>query len=151
VTTVSDQPAVNTQFLERLLGYNARRAALAIIDVFLERMAVYDLRPVEFSVLTVIHDNAGLTSRQLCDALSLLPPNLVGIVARLEKRGLIVREVHAQDRRAQELKLTVAGIKLTRQAMATALELEEDPARGLSATQRKTAIDLLQRVYKSPK
>ena len=42
---------VNTRYLETLLGYNARRAALAIIGVFLERMAVYDLRPVDFSVL----------------------------------------------------------------------------------------------------
>ena len=30
---------VDTRFLESLIGYNARRAALAIIEEFLERMA----------------------------------------------------------------------------------------------------------------
>jgi hypothetical protein len=30
---------VDTSYLEGLVGYNARRAALAVIEVFLERMA----------------------------------------------------------------------------------------------------------------
>ena len=39
---------VDTRYLESLLGYNARRAALSVIEVFLERMAPYGLRPVDF-------------------------------------------------------------------------------------------------------
>ena len=46
---------VDTRFLQSLLGYNARRAALAIIARFLARMAEFNLRPVEFSVMSVIH------------------------------------------------------------------------------------------------
>ena len=45
---------VDTGFLETLLGYNARRAALTIIELFLERMAIYQLRPVDFSVLSLV-------------------------------------------------------------------------------------------------
>src|SRR5436309_7116241 len=48
---------VDTTYLEGLIGYNARRAALVIIDAFLEQMAVYELRPVDFSVLSLIHHN----------------------------------------------------------------------------------------------
>jgi DNA-binding MarR family transcriptional regulator len=139
---------INTEFLEQLIGYNARRAALSIIAVFLDRMAVYGLRPVDFSVLTVIHDNPGLTSRQLCDALNLLPPNLVGIVAALEKRGLLKRTQHPRDKRALGLSLTAAGRKLTRQAMTTARDLEGDLAQDLTLHERETLIRLLQRIYK---
>ena len=47
------QQGIDTSFLESLLGYNARRAALTIIgEAFLERMSVYGLRPVDFSVLS---------------------------------------------------------------------------------------------------
>ena len=42
--------AVDTRFLRSLAGYNTRRASLAIIEVFMERMAVYGLKVVEFSV-----------------------------------------------------------------------------------------------------
>jgi hypothetical protein len=97
---------VNTRYLETLLGYNARRAALAVIGVFLERMAVYDLRPVDFSVLSLVTHNPGITSRQLCAALNILAPNLVGMVNALEKRGLIVRQPHPLDGRAMGLHLT---------------------------------------------
>jgi hypothetical protein len=45
---------IDTRYLESLIGYNARRAAPAVIEVFLQRMAVYDLRPVDFSVLSLI-------------------------------------------------------------------------------------------------
>ena len=71
---------VDTSYLETLIGYNARRAALAVISQFLERMAVYDLKPVDFSVMSVVVHNPGVTSRQLCAALNILPPNLVGLV-----------------------------------------------------------------------
>jgi len=57
---------VDTRYLQTLLGYNARRAALTIIEGFLERMAEFELRPVDFSVMSVIHHNPGVTSRQLC-------------------------------------------------------------------------------------
>jgi hypothetical protein len=59
---------VDTRFLESLLGYNARRTALVLIEPFLERMAIYDLRPVDFSVLSLITHNPH-TSRQLCSTL----------------------------------------------------------------------------------
>ena len=49
--------AVDTRYLETLIGYNARRAALSVIGLFLQRMAVYGLRPVDFSVLSLITHN----------------------------------------------------------------------------------------------
>ena len=80
---------VDTSYLETLIGYNARRAALAVIGLFLQRMAVYGLKPVDFSVLSLITHNPGITSRQLCTALNILPPNLVGMINALARRGLI--------------------------------------------------------------
>ncbi|MEO5669132.1 MAG: MarR family transcriptional regulator, partial [Ramlibacter sp.] len=90
---------VDTTYLESLIGYNARRAALAVIEVFLDRMAVYGLRPVDFSVLSLITHNPGITSRQLCSALGILPPNLVGMINALEKRELVSRRPHPRDGR----------------------------------------------------
>jgi DNA-binding MarR family transcriptional regulator len=139
---------VDTRYLETLVGYNARRAALAVIEQFLPRMAVYGVRPVDFSVLSVITHNAGITSRQLCGALGLLPPNVVGMINALEKRDLIVRRPHPHDGRAMGLHLTPKGEKLMRDAEVTAAELEADATSGLSDTERKTLIRLLQKVYR---
>jgi DNA-binding MarR family transcriptional regulator len=140
---------VDTRFLETLLGYNARRAALAVIDVFLERMAPFELKPVDFSVLSLVAHNPGITSRQLCTTLGILPPNLVGMVNALEKRELIVRKPHPRDGRAMGLQLTPAGQKLMRDAERTAAALEADVAARLTAAEQRTLITLLKKVYKT--
>jgi DNA-binding MarR family transcriptional regulator len=139
--------AVDTSYLEGLIGYNARRAALAVIEVFLQRMAVYDLRPVDFSVLSLVTHNPGITSRQLCTTLGILPPNLVGMVNALQKRDLIVRRPHPHDGRAMGIHLTPAGQKLMRDAERTAAQLESDAAGKLTAAEVKTLIRLLKKVY----
>jgi len=141
---------VDASFLEGLLGYNARRAALAVIDVFVERMSVYQLRPVDFSVLSLIVHNPGITSRQLCTALGILPPNLVNLVGTLERRALIERKPHPRDGRATGLHPTAAAQKLMRQAERTAAELEQDVADRLTPGEQKTLLRLLRKVYQRP-
>ena len=146
--------------LLRLLGAALRRPqlvgdqihflgnySLSIIAVFMERMAVYDLKVVDFSVLSLVAHNPGITSRQLCATLSVLPPNMVGLIAALERRGLIERRPHPSDGRAMGVHLTPAGVELTAQAEQTAAQLEEDATHRLTTAERKTLIRLLQKVY----
>ena len=102
---------VDTSYLRTLVGYNARRASLAIIESFMVRMAPYDLKVVDFSVLSLVAHNPGITSRQLCAALNVLPPNLVGLIATLERRGLIERLPHPSDGRAMGVHLTPQGVE----------------------------------------
>ena len=147
ITDTTAVDAVDTRFLQSLLGYNARRAALSIIGVFLERLAVYGLKPVDFSVMSVIHHNPGVTSRQLCASLSILPPNLVGLIQSLESRGLIDRKPHPTDGRAVGLHPTDKGVTLMLQAEVTAFELEIDASSKLTAKQRQTLVQLMQKIY----
>jgi DNA-binding MarR family transcriptional regulator len=149
-TRTQNTPAVDevdTSYLESLIGYNARRAALTVIDVFLERLAVYDLKPVDFSVLSLIAHNPGITSRQLCTTLGILPPNLVGMINALDQRKLVMRKPHPRDGRAVGLHLTASGRKLMHDAERTAAELESQVASRLSAAETKTLIRLLQKIY----
>lgn len=138
---------IDTSYLESLVGYNARRAALAIVETFLERMAVHELKPVLFSVLSLIGHNPGITSRQLCATLNILPPNLVGMINSAESKGLISKRPHPHDGRAMGLHLTAAGKKLMRQAEADASALEQEATARLSLAERKTLIRLLQKIY----
>lgn len=138
---------VNTSYLESLVGYNARRATLLIVDAFLRNMAVYDLRPVDFSVLSLIAHNPGITSRQLCSTLSIQPPNLVGLISQLLKRELIMRLPHPHDGRAVGLHLSPQGQKMMRQAEKTATKLEREATSRLSAGERKTLMQLLKKIY----
>ena len=138
---------VDTRYLQTLMGYNARRAALSIIELFLERLAPYGLKPVDFSVMSTIGHNPGVTSRQLCATLNLLPPNLVGLIQSLESRGLIERQPHPHDGRAVGLHATPKGLALMQQAENTASELELEKTAKLTPAERKTLLSLLQKIY----
>ena len=118
-----------------------------MIAVFLDRMAPFGLRVVDFSVLTLIAHNPGITSRQLCAALDILPPNLVGMIKDMEKQGWVEKREHPTDRRAQGLHLTDAGKAIHQQAEQTASALEIDATPRLTAAERKTLIRLLRKVY----
>lgn len=110
-------------------------------------MAPYELKVVDFSVLSLVAHNPGITSRQLCAALNVLPPNLVGLIATLERRGLIERMPHPSDGRAMEVHLTSLGVELVAQAEKTAFELEREATSRLTNAERKTLIRLLQKIY----
>ena len=138
---------VDASYLQTLLGYNARRVSLQVIELFNERMAVYDLSPINFSVLSLVHHNPGITSRQVCSTLSLLPPNLVGKISLMEKRDLLMRNPHPDDGRAIGLHLTTAGSRMMQQAEITATQLELDVSSKLNAAEAKTLLRLLQKVY----
>ena len=140
--------SIDTRFLQGLIGYNARRASLVAIERFHEAMAAFGLKPVEFSVLSVMAHNPGITSRQLCSALDIRPPNLVGLVNQLEKRELLVRRPHPNDGRAMGLHLTVAGRKLARDAERTLQDAEARVAAALTPAEVTQLIRLLQKVYR---
>jgi DNA-binding MarR family transcriptional regulator len=140
---------IDNRYLESLLGYNCRRAALAIIDEFLLRLAAYGLRPVEFSVLSVIFHNPGVTSRQICDTIGILSPNLVRIIQSFDERGLIERSAHADDKRAIGLSLSGEGRKLMRRAEREAMDLETDVAPELTGEERGQLIRLLGKIYRT--
>ena len=146
-TPCTDTEGIDVSFLRTQVGYNARRAALHIIGVFMERMAAYELKVVEFSVLSLLAHNPGLTSRHVCATLSIMPPNLVGLVAALEKRGLLERRPHPSDGRAMGLYLTQNGEALTAEAEQAVAQLEVDATAKLTTSERKTLIRLLQKVY----
>jgi DNA-binding MarR family transcriptional regulator len=138
---------LNTEFLESLLGYNARRASLTILQIVFERMATLGLRPVEFSMLSLIHHNPGITSRRLSEALAIQPPNLVGKVANMLERGWITRQTDAQDKRALVLTLSSEGLAIIEKAEKLAEELEKAASVQLTEEERSTLIILLKKVY----
>ncbi len=139
---------VNTASLEKLIGYNARRAALTVIGQLVQQLEPYGLQgPIDYSVLDLVAYNPGVTSRQLCNALNILPPNLVGIVRQLEQRGLVQKLEHPTDRRAQGLYLTEAGQALHAAAERTTEQVESDAAHRLTETERTILISMLRKIY----
>jgi DNA-binding MarR family transcriptional regulator len=146
VQEAAEQPLTQDVLLS-LVGYNCRRAYLSIMPLFAERMAQYELRTVDFSVLSLLQANPNITQKRLSQAISVSPPNLAILLDRLEERGLLARQRNPLDKRSHTLALTPAGSRLCTRAEKTAGELERDATAMLTAGERAQLLALLQKIF----
>ncbi len=109
-------PSIDYGPLPGHIGYALRRAQLAVFADFIATLEHVDLRPAEFSVLTLIGANPGIFQRVVCDALAIKPANFVPLYAELERRRLTKRV--AIDGRSKGLYLTVKGRELAARAQS---------------------------------
>ena len=130
-----------------LVGYNCRQAYLSIMPHFIKRMARYELRPVDYSVITLINANPNLTQKRLSQAINVSPPNLATLLDRLEERGLVMRQRNPNDKRSQTLVLTEEGRSLCKKADKTVFELENEATSMLSDAERAELLRLLQKIF----
>jgi DNA-binding MarR family transcriptional regulator len=137
---------LDQSLLLSLVGYNGKRAYLHIKPVFDEHMAKYDLRAVEFTVLSLLKANPNVQQKRLSAAINVSPPNLATLLDRLEARKLLVRQRNPLDKRSQALVLTAEGARLCDQAERTAVELETAASSALTDAERAQLIHLLQKI-----
>ena len=89
--------------LPTYVGYQVRRTQAAIFADFEATLANVDFTPGSFGVLTLIRANPGITQVALAAAFGVDKSTMSPVIVRLEKRGLIRREVLASDRRCHAL------------------------------------------------
>lgn len=142
-----DELPVNQGLLLSLVGYNCRRAYISIMPFFQRRMEQYELRPVDFTILSLIKANPSITQKRLAQAANVSPPNLAPLLDKLEGRGVVIRQRNPMDKRSQTLALTEEGISLCIKAEETALALETEATAALSDGERAELIRLLQKVF----
>jgi DNA-binding MarR family transcriptional regulator len=133
--------------LQRLAGYSLRRAEVAMRQHFTRTLADWDIRGAEYSVLVLIATNELVTQAELGEALNIKRPNMVSLIERLEKRGLIARKVHEHDRRNHILSLTEKGEALLADIEGPVHELDKRITACWSARERAQVVALLQRFY----
>jgi DNA-binding MarR family transcriptional regulator len=91
------------------LGYLVRRAQIWIFQDFIRTLAPVDIRPGQYSALTVIKANPGLSQMALAQALGIERARVVHLIDALEARRLVKRQSSRHDRRSHALHLTAEG------------------------------------------
>lgn len=67
------------------------------------------LTPSQFDAIATLGNTDGMSMKELAEATLVTKGTLTGIVDRLEKKGLVVREVPPDNRRSFTIRLTPAG------------------------------------------
>lgn len=103
------EPELDFQTLPSFLGYQIRRTQAWVFAEFMGELGDLDLTPGSFGMLALVQANPGITQNQLARAFSIDKSTLTPALNRLEKRGLIVREPLANDRRFNVLRIAPAA------------------------------------------
>jgi DNA-binding MarR family transcriptional regulator len=129
-----------------LLGYNLAMASVSTTRVFRKHVAPLGLSQVEFTVLTLLANNADVTQSQLGRALGAAPSNLANLLVRMETKALIQRSRGAPDARIVTVALTQKGATLAKKAVQMARGMEDGLLGHLSEGERRLLFELLQKV-----
>lgn len=132
--------------LQQVLGYQLAQATIVTNRIYAEQVGEpMKLRPVEYTLLTLIAENPGGSLARLARALAVTPPNITHLVDRLEERGLVARSYSEEDRRAQVLHTTAKGTELVRQATARIIAAEKELV-PLTPGEHALLVELLHKV-----
>jgi DNA-binding MarR family transcriptional regulator len=101
------------------------------VDIYSRKLVgTHDVTAPQLICLVTIIESGTLTLKRVAQKVFLSPSTVVGILDRLENKGLVLRARDTRDRRLVNVTATAAGRELVKKAPSP---LQEDLARALNA------------------
>jgi DNA-binding MarR family transcriptional regulator len=135
--------AIDFDELPTYVGYQVRRTQAKIFAEFEAELKDFEFTPGSFGVLTLIRANPGITQVTLAAAFGVDKSTMSPVIFRLEKRGLIRREVLASDRRCHSLFFNEAAEETFLAAREKIRSFEHNVAARLTNTEQYDLARLL--------
>ena len=129
--------------LSRNFGFIIQDVARLLRTAFDRRVKSLGLTRSQGWVLNHLFRNNGVTQTELADILQVEKATLGRLLDRLEAKGWVRRENHADDRRAKRVFLTDEVEPALRAMRAAAAELRRDALSGLAADDQTRFVDAL--------
>jgi len=129
--------------LSRNFGFILNDVARLLRTAFDRRVKSLGLTRSQGWVLNHLFRNDGVTQSELADILQVEKATLGRLLDRLEAKGWVRRENHADDRRAKLVFLTEEVEPALKAMRAAAAELRRDALSGLSGEDQTRFVDAL--------
>jgi MarR family transcriptional regulator, lower aerobic nicotinate degradation pathway regulator len=127
-------------------GHLLRRAAQRNLLLFAEAAREFDITHPQYIILLGLALHPGVDQNGLAEAVDLDRWTTGDVVSRLERRGLLTREVDSADRRVRRLHLTPAGAALVQAMEGAGAQVHERLLAPLDAAERGELMRLLRKL-----
>lgn len=148
-TPPQDLPEPLDSALNNLVGYVMRRVQMKITQHLSNRLEEHDIRPAQFTALSIIEQSPGLMQADLAKALAIEPPQAVLMINKLEERGLAMRVRSNPDKRSYGLFLSKAGELLLKQLKEVVRQSDRESTASLTDAEREQLLQLLAKLYQT--
>lgn len=128
----------------KMPGHLIRRLHQLSTQLFLQRVtkAGFDLTSVQFAALDALRHRPGTDQAGLAEAISKDRATVGAVADRLEQKGLVRRDVNAQDKRAWKLSLTAKGEEVLSAASPIVESIQKEILPGLNEAEYQQFIAL---------
>ncbi len=101
-------------FLDQSAGYLINMTALLLKRELSSAIKKHhiDVTPEQWAVLNRLNETTGLTQKEVARLTFKDNANITRMVDKLEKKGLVIRQADANDRRSWKLSITTKGVEI---------------------------------------
>ena len=133
--------------LPNLIGYNVRRAQIALWRDFSRTVGQGEIRPAVFSLLILVEANPGIAQFELAHVLDLDKAAVVGLLHRLQRRQWLTRRRSTEDRRRHGIFLTPRGQEVVNRLREEMIEHEKRFTRLFTREELTQLFAYLRRIH----
>ena len=133
--------------LPTLIGFNIRRAQIALWRDFNRSFSDGEVRPGVFSAMLLANANPGIAQIDIANQLGIDKASVVSLIDRMEHAGWVERRRSTEDRRRQGIFLTPEGVKTCRSLKKEMIEHERKFVSRYSEQELRLLISLLRRLH----
>lgn len=116
-----------------------------------DRLKDNNLTLSQFMVLKYLkqHDNEKVSQKELAQAVQVTHPTMIGLIDRLEEKGMVSRQVDGNDRRYRYIRLTDMGRQYLNQSKQDAEVMDSALVRNFTQEEVAVLKSLLDKVYEN--
>jgi DNA-binding MarR family transcriptional regulator len=122
------------------------RVKVAMVAEMDTELAPLEVTAAQFVILKAIATGDAESASGLCKDISYDPSAMTRMLERLERRGLVRRVAHPNDRRACNLELTVEGKAIYPKLQVSGMKVLNRFLRGFTKTEARQLEGFLQRM-----
>src|SRR5215831_21399613 len=120
-----------------------RRCVQYANDLFSQEPSAADLTKQQFTVLSAVEQNEGMSQTDLVLITGIDRSTLAEMIRRMIEKGLLDRERTESDQRANAVRMAAGGRKALRSARSASERVERTLLSGLSASDRPRFLKML--------
>ena len=98
--------------LNQCINFLLTTAQHAVFQRLSARLAIYDITPAHYGVLSCLWEKEFVTPKQISESLCLDTSTISGVLDRMQKKDLISRLTDSEDRRSVQVTITDKGREL---------------------------------------
>lgn len=129
--------------LSQCINFLLTTAQHTVFQYLSSKLAVYDVTPSQYAVLSCLWGREHATPKQISEILYLETSTISGVLDRMQKKDLIDRVVNKEDRREVQVIITEKGQALEKPIQDVIEEVNQEVLRNFSESERAKLIQTL--------